>query len=137
MKLNNLLLATGLFVASIALVGCSDDDKESKLPVFDKVTVTPQTASAGETLTVTVSFSDPGSYVNGTYKYATTPAAIAGTFKCGSSQSSQTFTIVAPDSPTTYTLTVRPSSMAAYAGSAPFIDPTSMGTISTTFTVNP
>ena len=138
MRQNIILLSTALFVASIALMSCSDDDKTSRLPVFDKVTVSPQTASAGDTLTFTVSFRDPGSYVNGTYKYYTTPAAITGSFTCGSSKSSYTFTALAPDSATTYTLTVNPpEAMAAYAGSQPYIDAKSMGTISTTFTVTP
>ena len=123
-------------VLILALASCSDDNTAtSKLPVFDKVTVTPSTASPGDTLTATVTFSDSGSYVKGTYGYSTTPAAKSGQFECGASQSSYSFLIIAPDSATTYTLTVTPKTMAAYAGEKPFIDPAPMGTISTTFTI--
>lgn len=125
-----------LSAIAIALVSCSDENTAtSKLPVFDKVVVTPSTASPGDTLTATVTFSDSGSYVKGTYGYSTTPAAKSGQFECGASQSSYSFLIIAPDSATTYTLTVSPKTMAAYAGEKPFIDPAPMGTISTTFTI--
>lgn len=134
--MNLLSLAAGLFVASLAWTSCDDDSNAtSKLPVFDQVTVSPQTASAGDTLTVKVTFSDSGSYVKGTYGYSTNPAAISGTFDCGSSQSSYSFTCLAPAIADTYILTVTPKGMAAYAGKKPFIDPSPMGSISTTFTV--
>ena len=136
---NNLFLFAALFVAaSTILSSCSDDnDTTSKMPVFGELTVSPSVASPGDTLKATLTFSDQGSYVNGTYKYATNPAAVAGEFTCGSSKSETTFTFIAPDSVATYTLTVRPTLMAAYSGKQPYLDPAPMGTISTQFTVTP
>lgn len=136
MKKQRFFFATLILTACAAMMGCGDDNNEtSKLPVFDKVTVTPSTASPGDTLTAKVTFSYSGSYIKGNYKYSTTPVALAGTFECGASQSSYSFIIIAPDSATTYELTIKPVTVAAYAGEKLFLDPAPMGTISTTFTV--
>lgn len=150
MRKSILMLAATILSAGAVLVSCDDEEEVSKLPVFDKVTVTPTTAVPGDTLTATVTFSYSGNYVNGTYSYSTSPSLASGTFSCGSSRSSASFKIVVPEptgsgeeedeevehKTTTYRLTVRPSTMAAYAGKAPYIDPSSMGSISTTFDIN-
>lgn len=138
MKKKIFSLATIILASCAAFVSCdNDDDTTSKLPVFEKLTISPATVSPGDTLTATLTFSDSGSYIKGTYKYSTKPAAKSGEFECGSSQSSYSFWFIAPDSAATYTMTITPKTVAAYAGKNLFLDPAPMGTVSTTFTVNP
>lgn len=141
MKKNILAMASLTIAIVMTLAGCSEDKETSQLPVFDKLTLSKTTVSPGDTIVGTVTFSYSGNYVNGTYSYSTSPSLTSGTFACGSSSSSATFKVIIPtatdDTPDeeTYTLTVRPTTMAAYAGNAPYIDPAPMGTLKATFTV--
>lgn len=147
MKKNTFMLAVLAIAACTFFTSCDDEDKESRLPVFDKITLSPSSvAQPGDTLTATLHFSDPGKYVKGTYAYASSPmlVGVSGQFDCGSPKSSTTFKIIIPtqeesgDTPITgktYTLTLSPIRMNAYAGYSPYIDPSDMGTVSTNFRI--
>ena len=147
MKKNTFMLAALTIAASTFFTSCDDEDKESRLPVFDKIVLSPSSvAQPGDTLTATLYFSDPGKYVKGTYAYASNPglAGVSGQFDCGSTKSSTTFKIIIPtqeeagDTPITgktYTLTLSPIRMSAFAGYSPYIDPSKMGTVSATFRI--
>ena len=145
MKQNKLALTALLIAVGLFLTGCEDEDKVSRLPVFDKIVLSSSVAHPGDTLKATLKFSDPGEYVKGTYAFATTPTLAQGQFDCGSSRSSITFDIVVParddaepeedNNGQTYTLVVTPIRMSAFAGYSPYIDPSEMGSVSTTFRV--
>lgn len=125
----------------MTLSSCSEDKETSEMPVFDQLTLSPTTASPGDTITATVTFKSSGKYVKGTYSYTCSPSLVAGTFACGSSESSATFKLVIPEAneedadDRTFILTVRPTSMAAYAGDKPFLDPAPMGSLTAQFNV--
>lgn len=141
MKKNLSFLASVAVAALVMCTACSDDNETSKLPQFKNITFSKTTASPGETIKATVNFSDAGNYVKGTYVYTTSPAIAAGEFTCASPNTTATFDIKIPEAGETtpemqtYMLTVTPKTMAAYAGSAPYIDPSSMGKVTATFTV--
>ena len=146
MKKNIFMLAALTIAASTFFASCDEEDKESRLPVFDKIVISPSVAQPGDTLTATLYFSDPGEYVKGTYAYASNPGltGVSGQFDCGSSKSSTTFKIIIPtqeesgDTPITgqtYTLTLSPMRMSAFAGNSLYIDPSDMGTVSATFRI--
>lgn len=135
----NLFALTSIVMASLLLLAsCSEDKATSELPVFGELTLSKTTLSPGDTLVATVTFSYRGSYVNGTYNYSTSPALLSGTTTCGSSSSSFTISAVIPEiqeGTQTYTLTITPKTMAAYAGDQPYIDPSPMGKLEQKFTV--
>lgn len=141
MKRNFIITAFMAIAALVMYSACSDDKETAKLPTFKDITFSKNTAAPGETVKVTVNFSHPGNYVKGTYTYTTSPALVAGEFTCASPNTSATFEIKIPvaDENTPeermYTVTVTPKTMAAYAGSAPYIDPSPMGKVTATFTV--
>lgn len=141
MKKNFIIMAFMAVTALVMCSACSDDKETSKLPTFKDITFSKTTAAPGETIKATVTFSDPGNYVKGTYVYTTSPAMVAGEFTCASPNTSATFDIKIPEvdentpEERIYTVTVTPKTMAAYAGSAPYIDPSPMGKVTATFTV--
>lgn len=109
---------------------------ESTLPKFDHVSVSPSTALPGETVKGTIYFSYTGSYIKGTYQWDLTNSEhkriVAGEVSTGAVKE-QSFSIPIPDNAEegTYTLTVSPRMMAAFAGDAPYIDYSSMGNVKT------
>lgn len=147
MQKNMFMLAALAIAASLFFTSCDDEDKESRLPVFDKIVLSPTSvAQPGDTLTATLYFSDPGEYVKGTYAYASNPelTGVSGQFECLSTNYSTTFQIIIPtqeesgDTPITgktYKLTLSPIRMSAFAGNSLYIDPSDMGTVSTTFSI--
>lgn len=120
---------------------CSDDDKyESKLPVFDRVSVSPSTAAPGDTISSTIFFAYEGSYIKGTYTWNVSNSekgliaageAVAGPVK----EHSFRIPISVDAEAGEYKLTVKPRMMAAYAGTSPYIDCGSMGEVSTNLTI--
>lgn len=134
-------IASALVGVLLMTASCEDDNKyESKIPVFDYVSVSPSTTIPGDTISGTIHFSYEGSYIKGTYKWDVSNSergtivsgeAVAGTVK------EQSFSIPIPEDAAggTYTLTVRPRMMAAYAGEAPYIDYSSMGQVNTQLTI--
>ena len=130
------LFISAVLFACLTILGCSDDKITSKLPVFDKLTTDREIYSPGETVQTTLTFSYSGYYVKGVYKYNVTPGGLSGSFELGASEStSHTFNITAPREPGDYTITLKCTSVAAYAGESLFLDPAPMGSVSTTFTV--
>lgn len=124
-----------VLVALMELTACSEDDYASKLPVFDRVELQPTQAAPSESVTATLYFSDPGSYIKGTYVWKLGSEAqdtiIVGT----QSQYSFSFTIPESTPAGNYTFSITPTRIAAYAGSALYLDPSPMGNVSTPFTV--
>lgn len=141
MKKNFIITAFMAVAALFICSACSNDDETSKLPAFKDITFSKATAAPGETIKATVNFSDAGSYVKGTYTFTTSPAMTAGEFTCASPNTSATFDIKIPEADENtpeervYTLTVTPKTMATYAGSTPYMDPSPMGKVTATFTV--
>lgn len=130
------LFIFAVIAACLTIFGCSDDKITSKLPVFDKLTTDRELYSAGDTVKTTLTFSYSGYYVKGVYKFNVAPVGLSGSFELGASEStSHTFNIIAPDEPGDYTITLKCTSMAAYAGDALYLDPAPMGSVSATFTV--
>lgn len=116
---------------------CEDENKyESKMPVFDRVSVSPSAAAPGDTIKGTLYFSYEGSYIKGTYKWTVSNSA-NGTIAVGEMEAGpvkeQSFSVpISEDAAAgTYTLTVKPRMMAAYAGENLYLDYNSMGEVST------
>lgn len=141
MKKKFFVMASVLFAALAVLVSCSEDKETSELPVFGELSLSPTTVAPGDTVTGTVTFKSPGKYVKGTYSYTTTPSLVGGTFQCGSSSDVATFKFVIPEAKEDdakeqeYVLTLSATSMAAYAGDKPYIDPAGMGKLEGKFKV--
>ena len=119
---------------------CDDDKYESKIPVFDHVSVLPSTAAPGDTLKGTIHFSYEGSYIKGTYKWSVSNSEsgeIAASEVAAGPVKEVSFKIPVPESATegTYTLTVKPRMMAAFAGQSLYLDYNSMGEVTTTLTI--
>ncbi|MBQ0023025.1 MAG: hypothetical protein KBT29_07295 [Prevotellaceae bacterium] len=136
MKKNLFVLTTILMSLCCIFTSCEDDEATSNLPKFKELTLSSSTYAPGETVKATLTFADAGSYIKGTYGYSTSPASkdASGSFELGPVDSHE-FKFNAPEEPGKYTLTVQPSRMAAYAGNKPYIEYSSMGSVSTTFTV--
>ena len=126
-----------LFVAS----SCEDENKyESKIPTFDYVSVSSSVAAPGDTIKGTLYFAYEGSFIKGTYIWNVSNSdygqIAAGEFATGAVKK-QSFSI--PISETaeagTYKLTLKPRMMAAYAGTSPYLEYSSMGEVTTTLTI--
>jgi len=136
----NLKTATfAVLLSTIVATSCSDDKSSSSAPTFDKVTTDKTTYQPGDTVFYTVSFKSPGEYIGGTYSYAVRglngKTIASGTTYRYSPVSSFSEYFAAPDSVGTYTLSVSARMMAAYAGDAPYLDPSSMGSVQCNFSV--
>lgn len=138
----------GLFSIASAVVGilllttsCDDENKyESKLPAFDHVSVSPETAAPGDTISGTLYFAYEGSYIKGTYEWdvRNSGSGIIATGKIEAGPvKEREFRIPLPEEAAegTYKLTVKPRMMAAYAGTSLYLDFNSMGDVSTTLTI--
>lgn len=131
-------VAVGMLLTATS---CEDENKyESRLPSFDHVSVSPETAAPGDTINGTLYFAYEGSYIKGTYEWdvRNSGSGIIATGKMAAPPVKEMeFRIpVSKDAETgTYTLTVRPSRMAAYAGNPPFIDHNSMGEVTAQLTI--
>lgn len=136
MKKNLLAMWSLVLGIAVSLTGCSDDEEyESKLPVFDRVELQTTQAAPGDVVSATIHFKETGSYIKGTYTW-TLGNVTSGEVEASSNQE-KTFAIAIPDEAPagTYTLTVKPRTMAAYAGDAPYLDPTPMGEVTTRLTI--
>lgn len=134
-------IASAVVGVLLTAASCSDDNKyESKIPVFDKVTVSPSTAAPGDTISGTLYFSYGGSYIKGTYTWNVSNSEngtiVAGEIESGPVTERSFIIPISKDAQAgTYTLTVKPRMMAAYAGQSPYIDCNSMGDVTTKLTI--
>jgi hypothetical protein len=139
MKKTNKLALTAVLMSSILWTGCKEDKKNSVAPVFYKVTTDKTTYSKKDTVTYTVTFKEKGEYIGGTYQYQVTGiknellAAGQTSRYAPVDQFSEKF--IALDTAGVFTLTVSAKMMAAYAGDIPYLDVSSMGSVSCTFDI--
>lgn len=141
MKKNKLFFVVAAAMAVIlTTASCEEDNKyESKLPAFDRVDVSPSTAIPGDTIGGTIYFSYEGSYIKGTYVWDVSNATgtvAAGEVEAGPVKERSFSIAISEDAKAgTYTLTLRPRMMAAYAGESLYLDYSSMGDVKTQLTI--
>ncbi len=132
----------------VSLFGCdTDSDAVSRLPVMGDVTFDKTEVHAGDTIKATLSLKDPGDYTKTTYSYSSTPKTFkAGTFDCGSSQDKVSFDIAIEEEADTLfdntdneslqvTVTVTAQRVTSYVGNQLYLDPSSIGKKTQTFTL--
>jgi len=137
MKKNFFVLSMIVLAACMAFVSCDDDTAESSLPELGNVVVSPSEVAPGETVDVTVNFSKKGSYVKGTYRFSIEDV-VSTSVEIGSSYTSYTLTMAIPETAEkgVHNVVVSPpSTMSAFAGSAPYLDSSKMKAVSTTLTI--
>lgn len=139
MKRNQKTAIAAVLLSTIVAASCSDDKSSSSAPTFDKVTTDKTTYQQGDTVYYTVSFKTPGENIGGTYAY-TVRGLNGKTVATGTSyryspvsQFSEKFAV--PDTAGTFIMTVSAKMMAAYAGNTLYLDPSTMGNVQCTFSV--
>lgn len=92
-------------VAACVTAGCESDQKRSESPVYDKITIEPQTIYNGQYAYATVSYKTPGEYIySADYKYEI-DGGNTGTWSVVSpTESEPQFKFQVPSNPGTYSL---------------------------------
>ena len=134
-------MAAAVIGMLLMVTSCEDETKkESKMPVFDRVSVSPSEATPGDTIKGTLYFSYEGYYIKGTYLWDVSNSEngkIASGELVSGATKELSFNIPISEKAVAgaYTLTVKPRMMAAYIGNTLYLDYSSMGEVTTQLTI--
>ena len=134
-------IASAVVGILLMTTSCEEDNTyESQLPAFDHVSLASSAVAPGDKVKATIYFAYEGSYIKGTYQWNVSNSE-NGTIAIGEvatgAVKEQEFTVAIPENAEagTYTLTVKPSMMAAFAGKDIYLDYSPMGEVRTRLTI--